>query len=40
MPKVIDELNEKNLMVESEGAYLIDLEEYNMPPALIMKSDG
>ena len=40
MPKVIDELKEKNLMVESEGAFLVDLEEHNMPPALIMKSDG
>jgi arginyl-tRNA synthetase len=40
MPKVIDELKEKDLMIESEGAYLVDLEEYNMPPALIMKSDG
>ncbi|MGN9164665.1 arginine--tRNA ligase [Tissierellaceae bacterium HCP3S3_D8] len=40
MPAVIDELKEKNLMKESEGAYLVDLEEYDMPPALIMKSDG
>ncbi|MBC8591262.1 arginine--tRNA ligase [Wansuia hejianensis] len=40
MPAVIEELKEKNLMKESDGAYLVDLEEYNMPPALIMKSDG
>jgi len=40
MPRVIEELKEKNLMKESEGAYLVDLEDYDMPPALIMKSDG
>lgn len=40
MPAVIDELREKDLMKESEGAYLVDLEEYGMPPALIMKKDG
>src|SRR5699024_2525342 len=28
MPAVIDELREKDLMKESEGAYLVDLEEY------------
>lgn len=40
MAKVVDELNEKGLMVESQGAHLVELEEYGMPPALIMKSDG
>lgn len=40
MPKVIEELREKNLLEESDGAYLVDLEEYNMPPALMMKKDG
>ena len=40
MPRVIDELNEKGLMKESDGAYLVDLEQYGMPPALIQKSDG
>ena len=40
MPKVIEELKEKNLLEESDGAYLVDLEEYNMPPALMMKKDG
>ncbi|MGI6383102.1 MAG: arginine--tRNA ligase [Tissierellaceae bacterium] len=40
MQRVLDELNEKNLLEESQGAYLIDLEEYGMPPALIKKSDG
>lgn len=40
MPAVIEELKEKNLMKESDGAYVVDLEEDGMPPALIMKSDG
>lgn len=40
MPSVIDELKSKKLLKESEGAYLVDLEEHGMPPALIMKSDG
>ncbi|MDR7870383.1 MAG: arginine--tRNA ligase [Tissierellaceae bacterium] len=40
MPRVIDELNAKGLLKESDGAYLVDLEEYDMPPALIQKSDG
>lgn len=40
MPAVIEELKEKNLLKESGGAYLVDLEEYGMPPALIIKSDG
>lgn len=40
MPAVIEELKEKNLMEESDGAFLVDLEEDKMPPALIMKSDG
>ncbi|MCK9444362.1 MAG: arginine--tRNA ligase [Tissierellaceae bacterium] len=40
MPDIIEELKGKGLMKESEGAYLVELEEYDMPPALIMKSDG
>ncbi|SHH91460.1 arginine--tRNA ligase [Sporanaerobacter acetigenes] len=40
MPRVIEELEEKNLLVKSEGAEIVDLESYNMPPALIKKSDG
>ena len=40
MDRVVDELNEKGLMVESDGASLVELEEYGMPPALIKKSDG
>lgn len=40
MPRVLNELKEKNLMKESQGAMIVDLEEYNMPPALVQKSDG
>lgn len=40
MSVVVDELKEKKLLKESEGAYLVDLEEHGMPPALIMKKDG
>lgn len=40
MPKVIEEMEDKGLLQESKGALIIDLEEYDMPPALIKKSDG
>lgn len=40
MPKIIDELKEKELLEESDGAYIVDLDKYGMPPALIMKDDG
>ncbi|MDE5943547.1 MAG: arginine--tRNA ligase, partial [Clostridia bacterium] len=40
MQPVIDELRQKNLLKESEGAQIVDLEEYNMPPCLILRSDG
>lgn len=40
MQAVVDELFEKNIMVESEGAKIVDLEQYNMPPCLILRSDG
>lgn len=40
MDRVIEELEAKDLLKESEGAKIVDLEEYDMPPALIQKSDG
>ncbi|MCL2095869.1 MAG: arginine--tRNA ligase [Oscillospiraceae bacterium] len=40
MPAVIRELKEKDLLKSDNGAQLVDLEEYNMPPCLIIKSDG
>lgn len=33
-------LEEKGLLVESEGAKVVDLSEYNMPPCLMVKADG
>ena len=40
MDRVISELREKNLLVESDGAQVVDLEAYKMPPCLIVKRDG
>lgn len=37
---VIEKLQKANLLKESEGARIVDLEEYNMAPCLIMKKDG
>ncbi|MBO4377717.1 MAG: arginine--tRNA ligase [Clostridia bacterium] len=38
--RVVDELREKGLLEESDGAQIVDLKDYNMPPCLILKSDG
>ncbi len=40
VPALVEELKEKGLLAESQGAQVIDLEEYHMPPCLITKSDG
>ena len=40
MQPVIDELEEKGLLKTSEGAKIVDLSEYGMPPCLILRSDG
>lgn len=40
MDVVIEELKEKNLLQESEGSMIVDLSAYDMPPCLILKSDG
>ncbi len=40
MGVVIDELKEKGLLKESDGAQIVDLSDYNMPPCLILKKDG
>ncbi len=40
MGRVIDILRKKNLLVESEGAHIIDLTDEGLSPALIMKKDG
>ena len=40
MQAVIDELKEKHLLVESKGAMVVNLDKYDLNPALIQKSDG
>lgn len=40
MAPVVKELKDKKLLKKSEGAEIVDLEEYGMPPCLILKSDG
>lgn len=37
---MVDELKEKGLLVESQGAQVVKLDEYGMPPCMILKSDG
>lgn len=40
MDKTIKELEGKNLLEESEGAFIVDLDKYNLGKCLIKKSDG
>ncbi len=40
MQPVVDELREKGLLKESDGAQIVDLEAYGMPPCIILRSDG
>ena len=40
MPEQVQLLKDKNLMKIDAGASIVDLEAYNMPPCLILKSDG
>ncbi len=40
MPAILEDMRAKNILTKSEGAEIVDLEEYGMPPALITKSDG
>ena len=40
MAPVVEELRQKGLLKESEGAQIVDLEAYGMPPCLILRSDG
>ena len=40
MDVVIEKIKEKGLLKQSQGTNVVDLEEYNMPPALITKNDG
>lgn len=38
--EVVSLLKEKGLLTESEGAQVVNLDAYNLPPCLILKSDG
>jgi len=40
MDDVIQDIENKGLLVESNGAKVVMLDEYNMPPCIIKKSDG
>ena len=40
MEPVVEELKEKGLLKESQGAQVVDLEKYNMPPCIIITSAG
>jgi arginyl-tRNA synthetase len=40
MESVIEKLKEKELLEESEGALVVRLDEQNIPPCIIQKSDG
>lgn len=40
VPALVEELTEKELLTESQGAKIIDLSAYDMAPCLITKSDG
>ncbi len=40
MPKIVEKIEKSGLLKESDGAQIVDLESYGMPPCLIKKSDG
>jgi arginyl-tRNA synthetase len=40
MEATIKRIEEKGLLKQSEGAWIVDLSQYGMPPCLIKKSDG
>ena len=40
MGRVIEELEDKNLLKLDNGAYLVDLNDYSMPPCIVLRSDG
>lgn len=37
---VVNELTDKNLLQESQGAMIVDLDDYDMAPCLVTKKDG
>ena len=40
MPRFVKELEDKGLLEEDQGAQIVRLDDYNLPVALITKSDG
>ena len=40
MDAIVEDLESKNFLHESKGALIVDLEKYNLNPALIKKTDG
>ena len=40
MTPVVDELKADGLLTESQGAMIVDLSAYDMPPCIILRSDG
>lgn len=40
MQPCLDILKDKGLLVESDGARVVNLDEYGMPPCLLVKADG
>ena len=40
MQLVIDKLKDVGLLVEDQGAQVVRLDEYDMPPCIILRSDG
>ncbi|MPQ45054.1 arginine--tRNA ligase [Clostridium tarantellae] len=40
MDSVVKELEEKKVLTESNGAKVVMLDDYNMPPCIVLKSDG
>ena len=40
MDEVVEILRSKGLLTESDGAQVVDLSDLNMPPCIILKSDG
>ncbi|MCD7856088.1 MAG: arginine--tRNA ligase [Clostridiales bacterium] len=40
MPAVVEEIKSKGILKESDGAMIVDLSDYKMPPCLILRRDG
>ncbi|NLB43576.1 MAG: arginine--tRNA ligase [Clostridiaceae bacterium] len=40
IPDVVRLLNERGILIESQGAQVVMLDEYGLPPCIILKSDG